>query len=304
MARRLFVGTLSKETQQEEVMEEKEIKKEETQETTEEEIEGEEVDVTKLSDDELKAKSKELKEGAGKKEEKKTRPKVETKVEETSTKKEGEKTTETKTEVSAEELPKLKKQVQDKEDFIQKQAREIGELRKSIRDIQTKTGGEKIDTSAGTEKDPILSFEKRKVAIKEAIPNLEEITQDIVDLVRKEGHETEENIALFLNNPYMADPVLLQEWANKVMRVKVTTELESLKKDKETLTKENEDLKKQLHTTGKAVIKNIEKAAQTTKTLTAKTGAEEEESVGITEDQIPYLSDEQLKELRKKVARR
>ncbi len=57
-----------------------------------------------------------------------------------------------------------------------------------------------------------------------------------------------------------------------------------------------------LQTKGKDVLKKIEKATQETKTLTAKTGAEvEEEIVSITEDQIPYLSDEELKQLKKKL---
>ncbi len=300
-------------------MEKEEIKEQETQETTEEEIEQEEIDVTKLSDDELKAKSKELKEGAGKKEVKKEEKKIEEKEkiksETTSAEKvvlspeeklkKQQKDREEFAGKQREEIETLKKQIKNQEDLIQQRAREIGDLRKSVKDLQAKTGEVKTETSEETEKDPILSFEKRKVAIKQAIPNIEEIKQDIADIVRKEGYETEENINLFLNNPYMADPGLLQEWANKVMRNKYSTEIEALKKDKETLTKENESLKKQLQTTGKTVIKNIEKAAQTTKTLTAKTGTEEEEgSLEITEDQIPYLSDEQLMELRKKIAKK
>lgn len=263
------------------------------QETTEEEV-------TQLSDDELKKAVVQAKSSAGKEKETiKPEEKAETKV---SSEKKEDKKIEVKTDLSAEE--KIKKQVEDKEAFIQKQAQEIGNLRKKVREFEIPHEDAKTrerikekfsEDPLGATEEAIFDIETRKGKqrdlIKSLIPNLEEIKEDIAALVKEEGSESEEAISLFLANPYVADPVKLRYWAA----------LATHKKDKETLTKQVEDLKGQLQTTGKDVLKKIEKAAQETKTLTAKTGAEaEEETTSITEGQISQLSDEELKQLTKK----
>lgn len=264
------------------------------QETTEEEV-------TQLSDEELKEKTAQAKSGAGEKKET-IKPEVKPEKIEVSPKPKGDEKPEVKIELSAEE--KIRKQVEDKEAFIQKQAQEIGNLRKKVKEFESPHEDAKTrerlkekfseDPLAATE-EAIFDIETRKGKqrdlIKSLIPNLEEIKEDIAVLVREEGSESEEAISLFLANPYVADPVKLRYWAALAMH----------KKDKETLSKQVEDLKGQLQTTGKDVLKKIEKAAQETKTLTAKTGAEaEEETTTLTEEQISYLSDEELKRLTKK----
>ncbi len=265
----------------------------EIQETTE-------VDVTQMSDDELKTEIAQAKTGAGKQEPK---SEVKPKEDKVSPKPGGDKKPEASKELSAEE--KLRKQVEDKETFIQKQAQEIGNLRKKVKEIETPYDDSQTrerlkqkfseDPLSATE-EAILDIEtrkgKQKELIKSLIPNIEEIKGDIANLVKEEGSESEEAINLFLANPYIADPVKLRYWAALVIH----------KKDKETLSKRVEELEKELQTRGKDVLKKIEKAAQETKTLTAKTGAEaEEETISITEDQIPYLSDDELKQFKKKL---
>ena len=127
------------------------------------------------------------------------------------------------------------------------------------------------------------------------IPNIEEIKGDIAELVRQEGSESEENISLFLANPYIADPMKLRFWAAEAMR----------KREKEPLEKKIKELEGQIQNAGKGVLKKIEKAAQESKTLTAKTGADsEEEPTGLTEDQIPNLTDEELKQHKKRLMRK
>jgi len=266
---------------------------EKDQETTEEEV-------AQLSDDELKKAVVQAKSGAGKEE--KPKPEVKPEKTEVSPKPKGDEKPEVKSELSAEE--KIRKQVEDKEAFIQKQAQEIGNLRKKVKEFEIPHEDARTrerlkekfseDPLAATE-EAIFDIETRKGKqrdlIKSLIPNIEEIKEDIAVLVREEGSESEEAISLFLANPYVADPVKLRYWAALAMH----------KKDKETLSKQVEDLKGQLQTTGKDVLKKIEKAAQETKTLTAKTGAEaEEETTTLTEEQISYLSDEELKRLTKK----
>ncbi len=261
-----------------------------------------EVDVAQMSDGDLKKEITRTKTGAG--EEKKTIKPEEKAETEVSPEKKEDKKTEVKAELSAEEYSKLKKQVEDKETFIQRQATEIGTLRKKVKefeipheDAQTR---ERLknkfseDPLAATE-EAIFDIEtrkgKQKDLIKSLIPNIEEIKGDIANLVREEGSESEEAINLFIANPYVADPVKLRYWATLVNH----------RKDKETLSKKIEELEKELQTRDKTVLKKIEKAAQETKTLTTKTGAEAEvETEEMSEEQIPYLSDEEIKKRLKK----
>jgi len=261
-----------------------------------------EADVTQMSDEDLKKEVAQAKTGAG--EEKKTikpEEKAETKV---STEKKGDKKTEVKTETPSEELARLRKQVADKETFIQTQATEVGTLRKRVKEFEIPHEDARTrerlkekfsEDPLGATEEAIFDIEtrkgKQKDLIKSFIPNIEEIKGDIANLVKEEGSESEEAINLFLANPYVADPVKLRYWAALVMH----------KKDKETLSKKVGELEKELQTRDQSVLKKIEKAAQETKTLTTKTGAEaESETTEISEDQIPYLSDEALKNLTKK----
>jgi len=275
---------------------------EKDQKTTEEEV-------TQLSDEELKKAVVQAKSGAGKegtegkpKGEIESSEKIELSPKEKIAKQVKDK--EEFAELQKTEMDTLKKKVQEQEGLIQQRAQEIGNLRKKVREFEIPHEDAKTrerlkekfsEDPLGATEEAIFDIETRKGKqrdlIKSLIPNLEEIKEDIATLVREEGSESEEAISLFLANPYVADPVKLRYWAALAMH----------KKDKETLTKQVEDLKGQLQTSGKDVLKKIEKAAQETKTLTAKTGAEaEEETTTLTEEQISYLSDEELKKLMKK----
>ncbi len=262
-----------------------------------------EVDVAQMSDEDLKKEIAQTKTGAG---EEKTTIKPEEKAgAKVSTDKKEDKKIEVKAETPSEELARLRKQVTDKEAFIQTQATEVGTLRKRVKefeipheDAKTKERiKEKFNQGdvLGATEEAIFDIETRKGKqrdlIKSLIPNIEEIKGDIANLVREEGSESEEAINLFIANPYVADPVKLRYWATLVNH----------RKDKETLSKRVEELEKELQTRDKTVLKKIEKAAQETKTLTTKTGAETEvETEAISEDQIPYLSDEEIKKRLKK----
>jgi len=258
-------------------------------------------EVAQMSDEDLKKEVTQAKSGAGKE---KPKPEVKPEVTEVSPKLKGDEKPVVDKVLSAEE--KLKKQVEDKEAFIQKQATEIGTLRKRVKEFEVphddaksreriKQKFDEGDVLGATElaiSDIAARKGEQRELIRSLIPNIEEIKGDIAELVREEGSESEEAISVFLANPYVADPTKLRYWAALVNH----------KKDKDPLLRRIEELETQLKTTGKDVLRNIEKAAKETKTLTTKTGAEPEEGEeSIDEDQVPYLTDEALKNLTKKL---
>jgi uncharacterized coiled-coil protein SlyX len=108
--------------------------------------------------------------------------------------------------------------------------------------------------------------------------------------------ETPENIEIFLNDPYTADPSKLRYWATEVKR----------NQDKVAFEKRIAELEEKIKGGEKQIVKKIEKAATETKTLTAQTGKEAEigDETQLTEEQIAYLSDEQLREMTKKLRKR
>lgn len=260
-------------------------------------IEEEDVDVSQLTDEQLKQKNDEIRKGAGKKvvEAGAGDKKVESKADDTSV-------------LTPDEIAKLRKQILDKETFIQRQAREIGDLRKKVRPETEEEKEARLERQKQRfQEDPeaataeiMESLEAKRASrrdiIKTLIPNLEEIKGDIAELVKAEGVETPENIEVFLNDPYTADPAKLRFWAGEVARGKEKTAFE----------KRIADLEGKIQGGTKEIVKKIEKAATETKTLTAKDGkeADTDGETHMTDEQIAYLSDEELREMTKKLRKK
>jgi len=271
--------------------------------------EEEEIDVTQLSDDDLKKKTSEIRKGAGKKEvEAGAGKKAESTVGSAAQSVAQTAASSVALPLTPEEIVKLRKQITDKEAFIQKQAREIGNLRKKVHPETEEEKEARLERQKQRfQEDPeaataemLENLEAKKTSrrdiIKALIPNLEEIKNDIAELVKAEGVETPENIEIFLNDPYTADPAKLRYWALEVQR----------NKDKTAFELRIADLEKKIQGGEQQIAKKITKAATETKTLTAKDGkeADTEGETTLSEEQIAYLSDEELREFTKKLRKK
>lgn len=195
---------------------------------------------------------------------------------------------------------KLEKQVKDKEEFIQRQASEIGALRKQILDMQAampETPEESLYYSDPAEAvnqvlkqreqaayienlNHAVAVKENELTVKTIVPDIDDLIDSIADTALKDG-ATQETVRAFKNRPYNAPPDLVIQLAK---RVKAEKEVETLKARIAELEKKPDD-----------VLKKVEAAARTGKTLTAKTG--QSGGGSVSEKSRHMLTDAELDDL-------
>lgn len=206
----------------------------------------------------------------------------------------------------SEELEKLRKQVADKENFIQDRNRTVGELRRQLESflatqqaLPPNMAPGEADPARKEEffQDPIGTMEKllsergrreqlrRSVlqsGIKEAIPDIEELKDEIAEVALEDGWDRGA-VETFRTN-LTGDIPLLKAYT---ARVKMARELKSLRVERDNLLKRVEEMPK-------SILKRIDAAAKKRTHLSAGGGDLSKESVSLDEKQLQEISDEEL----------
>jgi hypothetical protein len=214
--------------------------------------------------------------------------------------------------VAETDIEKLRKQVDDKESMIQRQAQEIGKLRKQPPPPQELelTAEEEEQVNNLYYESPVKAMalnqkllqQKReavatyqaeqneqqmaetKEAVNGIVPNINEMTDDMVAVLRKEGTK-EEHIESFRANPYQVHPGALINLAKRAQAEKKVAALE----------KENADLRQKLGDFPKKV-----KAATNSTILTGNIASTTKgDKAKLDESQLTKVSDAELEEFLK-----
>ena len=208
--------------------------------------------------------------------------------------------------VSADEWDKIQKRLTAQESFIGRQSNEIGVLRKTAQERVERLNQELKDNSVDMLTDPV-GMSKKVDEIKKAeeevdnlgmqeitmhnrqtvqhhIPDFEKTMDGIVEILKNDGIPTDA-IEQFKANPYGEKPAVLINLARRVVA----------NEQNKTLRFEIETLKKEKDSAEQTVVKKIEEAMKgKDKTLTASSGQASQGKPLISEDQITYLSDNDL----------
>jgi hypothetical protein len=120
---------------------------------------------------------------------------------------------------------------------------------------------------------------KNKAVIQAAVPDLNELVDDIVELARQDG-EPEEALSRFKADPYIAPSGSLINYARVAKEQRKVAVLET----------ENADLKKKLSD----LPDNIANAAKSNSKLTGKISSETKTIAEVDPQRLPEMSDEEL----------
>lgn len=223
---------------------------------------------------------------------------------------EGEETegTEEQATITVAELEKLHNRVNQQEEFIQKRNTEFGALRKRESELQNEIANRPSDDDMREkfELDPLEAHRnliaqdradaervnlKAKIhqldaeqAISRAIPNFNELKDDIVALAKSDGLP-ERDIMDLQNNPYVFNPqdvIGLARRAQDGKRIQILEEqVNSISASKQSM------------------AKKISKAANSSRPLTAGSGQATPPNLDISKEQLSGISDAELDELLK-----
>jgi hypothetical protein len=210
--------------------------------------------------------------------------------------------------ITVAELEKLRKQVNQQEEFIQKRNTEVGELRKRDLEIQGEIANRPSDDDM-REKfdiDPLEAHRnliaqdradheriqlKAKIhqldaeqAISRAIPNFNELKDEIIALAKKDGLP-ERDIMDLQNNPYVFNP---QDVIGLARRAQDAKRIQIL-----------EDKVNAVSTSKQNMAKKIAQAANSGRTLTSASGQATPPNSDISNQQLSKISDAELDELLK-----
>lgn len=216
--------------------------------------------------------------------------------------------TEEQATITVAELEKLRNRVTQQEEFIQKRNTEVGELRKRDLEIQGEIAGrpsdddmrEKLDTDPLEAHRTLIAQDRAdservelqakiqqldaETAITRAIPNFNELKDDIVALAKSDGFP-ERDIVDLQNNPYVFKP---QDVISLARRVQDAKRIQIL-----------EDQVKSIGSSKQNMAKKIAKAANSGRTLTAASGQSAPPNSDISNQQLSKISDAELDELLK-----
>ncbi|MCK5601356.1 hypothetical protein KAR91_05800 [Candidatus Pacearchaeota archaeon] len=214
--------------------------------------------------------------------------------------------TEEQATISVAELEKLRKQVNQQEEFIQKRNTEFGELRKRESELQNEIANRPSDDDLREqfETDPLKTHrdliaqdraddERNRLqaqiqqldaeeAISKAIPNFNELKDNIVALAKSDGLP-ERDIMDLQNNPYVFNP---QDVISLARRAQDAKRIQLL-----------EDQVSAISTSKQNMAKKISKAANSSRPLTAGSGQATPPNLDLSKKQLSDLSDAQLDEL-------
>lgn len=225
---------------------------------------------------------------------------------------EGEKAggTEEQATISVAELEKLRNQVNQQEEFIQKRNTEFGELRKRELELQNEISNrpsdddmrEKLDTDPLEAHRDLIAQDRAdderarlqaqiqqldaEQTISKAIPDFKELKDDIVALAKSDGL-AERDIMDLQNNPYVFNP---QDVISLARRAQDAKRIQTL-----------EDQVSAISTSKQNMAKNIARAANSSKPLTAAAGQATPPNLDISSKQLRDLSDAELDELQKEL---
>ena len=214
--------------------------------------------------------------------------------------------TEEQTTIPVAELEKLRNRVNQQEEFIQKRNTEVGALRKRELEIQGEIAKRPSDDDM-REKfdiDPLEAHrnliaqdnaDRESIQLKarihrldaertisRAIPNFNELKDDIVALAKKDGLP-ERDIMDLKNDPYVfkaQDVIGLARRAQDAKRIQIL-----------------EDKVNAVSTSKQNMAKNIAKAANSGRTLTAASGQSTPPNLDLSKKQLSNVSDAELDEL-------
>lgn len=214
--------------------------------------------------------------------------------------------TEEQATISVAELDKLRNQVTQQEEFIQRRNTEFGELRKRELELQGELSSRPSDEDMReqfdldplkTHRDLIaqanaddergqLQVKMQQLdaeeAISRAIPNFNDLKNDIVALAKSDGLP-ERDIVDLQNNPYVFNP---QDVISLARRVQDAKRIQTL-----------EDQVNSISTSKQNMAKNIAKAANSSRPLTSSSGQATPPDTDISKQQLSKLSRAQLEEL-------
>ena len=196
------------------------------------------------------------------------------------------------------QLTKLEKTEQEQRVMIKRQSNELGTLRKKVYTPPTKEEKAALmERAAEGDESAMDEYANRRadmdyanqVTVLEAVPNFEELKQDIANLAIGEGYD-QTAINYFLSNPWRTDAHTTIALARKVAEGK---ELVNLRTENKTL--------KQTGPTD--VVGMIEKAQKAAPSITPSTPSTQhsanETEIGV--DQVSKLSDKDLDALLNKI---
>jgi hypothetical protein len=215
-----------------------------------------------------------------------------------------EKGAEEQTTISVAELEKLQNQLKQKEDFIQKRNSEVGDLKKRELELQTQLSSRPSDDELRDELDNVDAYRQMRdterledeqlqlqskihqleaeETVTQAIPNFEELKDDIVKLAKSDGLP-EKDIVDLQTNPFVFKP---QDVIGLARRAQNEREIASMKKKIDDLSSSKQNL-----------AKNIAKAANGGKTITAASGQSTPINQDLTRQDITKLNRKELEEL-------
>lgn len=219
----------------------------------------------------------------------------------------------------SEELERLRKQVSDKEQYIQGRNRTIGDLRKQLETLLAIEPGPRSappgdgppDEEDPTMKeaffrDPIGTMERLlaergkrqqlktavlQTGIREAIPEIEDLKEDIAEMALEDGWDRGAVESFRVN--LTGDLPLLKAYT---ARVKLAKELKSLQTERDALLKKVKELPK-------AILAKVDAAAKKRTHISGSGGGAGGEIAPLHEKQLADLTDEDLDRMLTKLER-